>query len=91
MKKLINFILGIFAFLLYVQCRIVHLPVFWLGFPSLQMWVTQNEMMKRHIVTLIAFYINMVLFIFFGWWVLIALLIQILTIFVIINRQIKKA
>lgn len=86
-----NFLFGILGFVLYVQCRIIHLPVFWLGFPSLQMWVTQNEMMKRHIVMLIAFYINMVLFIFLGWWVIIALLIQILTIFVIINRQTRKS
>lgn len=86
-----NFLFGILVFIIYIQCRIIHLPVFWLGFPSLQMWITQNEMMKRHIVSLAAFWINTVLSIFFGWWALIALAIQILTIFVIINRQTRKS
>ena len=85
-----NFIFGIIGFILYIQCRFIHLPIFWLGFPSLQMWVTQNEMMKRHIVSLVFVWLNLVLFYFFSWWVLAFVLIQILTIFVIINRQVKK-
>lgn len=87
MKKAL---LTILALLFYIQCRIVHTPIIWIGFPSLQMWMTQSEMMKRHITWLIMIWVNIILLYFFGWYYLALLALQIIAIFVIIKKTTAK-
>ena len=87
MKKAL---LTILALLFYIQCRIVHTPIIWIGFPSLQMWMTQSEMMKRHITWLIMIWFNALLMYFFGWYYLALLALQIIAIFVIIKKTTAK-
>jgi hypothetical protein len=85
-----NALLTLIALIFYIQCRIVHTPIVWIGFPSLQMWITQGEMMKRHITWLIMLWINALFIYFFGWYYLAFLLIQIIAIFVIIKKTTVK-
>jgi hypothetical protein len=85
-----NALLTLIALIFYIQCRIIHTPIVWIGFPSLQMWITQGEMMKRHITWLIMMWINTLFIYFFGWYYLAFLLIQIIAIFVIIKKTTVK-
>ena len=87
MKKAI---LTIIALIFYIQCRIVHTPIIWIGFPSLQMCITLNEMMKRHITWLCMIWFNAIAIYLLNWYYLAFLSIQIISIFVLIRKQTKR-
>ena len=79
MKQLKYYALAIFALLVYIQIRVLKSVIIWKGLPNIGTWVTEKEIVQKDITGLIFLWINLSVFLIFGWiWFIIVLTIQLI-------------